>query len=52
MILGVMIYMVGRLIYIRKHAPEVVHEPGWETKIERQRLLEEEKKKMSLPRKQ
>ncbi len=50
LILGGMIIAVGRLIYIRKHAAEVLHEPGWELKQERRRLLEEEKKKMKLPR--
>ncbi len=51
LIVGGMIFAVGRLIYVRKHAPEVYREPGWERKIELQRLLIEEKKKMNLPRK-
>ncbi len=52
LILGVMFFVVGRLIYMRKHAAEMVHEPGWELKQERRRLLEEEKQKMKLPRQQ
>ncbi len=50
-IVGVMLVALGRLIYIRKYGLGVTHEPGWEAKMANQRLLEEEKRKMKLPRK-
>ena len=50
MTLGIMMWALIRLIYLRKHPAEVIHEPGWDRKIENQRLLNEERKKMKLPR--
>lgn len=50
LILGIMTWALIRLIYIKKYPVDVKHEPEWARKIENQRMLNEDRKKMKLPR--
>lgn len=50
LILGIMTWALIRLIYIRKYPVEVKHEPEWSRKNENQRMLNEDRKKMKLPK--